>query len=65
MRACVRACVRVSVRVCVSITTLAVLSLISTLELNYEQLYHGIPLFLDFASFIRARSYLLLSVVYC
>ena len=26
----------------VSVTTLAVVSLISTLELNYEQLYHGI-----------------------
>ena len=27
--------------VCVSLTTLAAVSLISTLELNYEQLYHG------------------------
>ena len=26
----------------VSVTTLAAVSLISTLELNYEQLYHGI-----------------------
>ena len=34
MRACVRACVRAC--------TLAAVSLISTLELNYEQLYHGI-----------------------
>ena len=32
----------VYVCVCVSVTTLAAVSLISTLELNYEQLYHGI-----------------------
>ena len=30
------------VSVCVSVTTLAAVSLISTLELSYEQLYHGI-----------------------
>ena len=44
VRACVRACVRVCVCVCVcvSVTTLVAVSIISTLKLNYEQLYHGI-----------------------
>ena len=36
------ACVCACVCVCVSVTTLAAVSLISTLKLNYEQLYHGI-----------------------
>ena len=35
-------CVCVCVCVCVSVTTLVAVSLISTLKLNYEQLYHGI-----------------------
>ena len=38
---CVRACVCACVRVCVCLLPLSRL-LISTLELNYEQLYHGI-----------------------
>ena len=37
-----RVCVCVCVCVCVSDTTLAAVSLISTLELNYKQLYYGI-----------------------
>ena len=37
---CVRACVHACV--CVSVATLAAELLISTLELNYKQLYHGI-----------------------
>ena len=50
--ACVCVCVRVCVCVCVCVcvTTLAAVSLISTLELNYEQLYH-------FNSWISFRSY--------
>ena len=39
-RVCVSVCVCACV--CVCVTTLAAVSLISTLELNYEQLYHGI-----------------------
>ena len=35
-------CVCVCMRTCVSVTTLTAVSLISTLELNYEQLYHSI-----------------------
>ena len=48
VRACMRACVRahvcmcVRVRVCVCVTTLVAVSFISTLELNYKQLYHSI-----------------------
>ena len=33
--------------VCVCVTTLAAVSLISTLELNYEQLYHAILFILN------------------
>ena len=39
---CVCVCVRACVRACVCVNTLAAVLLISTLELNYEQLYHGI-----------------------
>ena len=51
--------------VCVSVTTLAAVSFISTLELNYEQLYHGILFMFNSWIFIKIlRSEVMASFAY-
>ena len=64
-RACARGLLYLPVCVCLSVTTLAVASFVSTLEIRYEQLYYGIFLILNVWIFIKMlRSEVMASFAY-